>query len=250
MAGHSQFKNIMYRKGAQDAKRAREFTKLAREITVSAKLGQPDPAMNPRLRAAIAAARKASMPKDNIDRAIKKATGGDGADDYVEMRYEGYATGGVAVIVEALTDNRNRTASEVRSLFNKHGGALGETNSVSFMFDRVGEIVYPAATATADAMFEAALEAGAENVESDGDAHTITTSVDDFAAARDALEATFDSPDRSGLVWRPTTLSPVDADRAESVLKLIDALEDNDDVQKVFANFDISDEVMATLTAA
>ena len=250
MAGHSQFKNIMYRKGAQDAKRAKEFTKLAREITVSAKLGQPDPAMNPRLRAAIAAARKASMPKDNIDRAIKKATGGDGADDYAEMRYEGYATGGVAVIVEALTDNRNRTASEVRSLFNKHGGSLGETNSVSFMFDRVGEIVYPAATASADAMFEAALEAGAENVESDGEAHTITTSVDDFAAARDALETLFDSPDRSGLVWRPTTLSPLDADKAESVLKLIDALEDNDDVQKVFANFDLSEEVLASLTAA
>ena len=250
MAGHSQFKNIMYRKGAQDAKRAKEFTKLAREITVSAKLGQPDPAMNPRLRAAIAAARKASMPKDNIDRAIKKATGGDGADDYAEMRYEGYATGGVAVIVEALTDNRNRTASEVRSLFNKHGGSLGETNSVSFMFDRVGEIVYPAATASADAMFEAALEAGAANVESDGDAHTITTSVDDFAAARDALETLFDSPDRSGLVWRPTTLSPLDADKAESVLKLIDALEDNDDVQKVFANFDLSEEVLASLTAA
>ncbi len=250
MAGHSQFKNIMYRKGAQDAKRAKEFTKLAREITVSAKLGQPDPAMNPRLRAAIAAARKASMPKDNIDRAIKKATGGDGADDYAEMRYEGYATGGVAVIVEALTDNRNRTASEVRSLFNKHGGSLGETNSVSFMFDRVGEIVYPAAAASADAMFEAALEAGAENVESDGEAHTITTSVDDFAAARDALETLFDSPDRSGLVWRPTTLSPLDADKAESVLKLIDALEDNDDVQKVFANFDLSEEVLASLTAA
>ena len=250
MAGHSQFKNIMYRKGAQDARRAREFTKLAREITVSAKLGQPDPAMNPRLRAAIAAARKASMPKDNIDRAIKKATGGDGADDYAEMRYEGYATGGVAVIVEALTDNRNRTASEVRSLFNKHGGSLGETNSVSFMFDRVGEIVYPAAAASADAMFEAALEAGAENVESDGEAHTITTSVDDFAAARDALETLFDSPDRSGLVWRPTTLSPLDADKAESVLKLIDALEDNDDVQKVFANFDLSEEVLASLTAA
>ena len=250
MAGHSQFKNIMYRKGAQDAKRAKEFTKLAREITVSAKLGQPDPAMNPRLRAAIAAARKASMPKDNIDRAIKKATGGDGADDYAEMRYEGYATGGVAVIVEALTDNRNRTASEVRSLFNKHGGSLGETNSVSFMFDRVGEMVYPAAAASADAMFEAALEAGAENVESDGEAHTITTSVDDFAAARDALETLFDSPDRSGLVWRPTTLSPLDADKAESVLKLIDALEDNDDVQKVFANFDLSEEVLASLTAA
>ena len=250
MAGHSQFKNIMYRKGAQDAKRAKEFTKLAREITVSAKLGQPDPAMNPRLRAAIAAARKASMPKDNIDRAIKKATGGDGADDYAEMRYEGYATGGVAVIVEALTDNRNRTASEVRSLFNKHGGSLGETNSVSFMFDRVGEIVYPAAAASADAMFEAALEAGAENVESDGEAHTITTSVDDFAAARDALETLFDSPDRSGLVWRPTTLSPLDADKAESVLKLIDALEDNDDVQKVFANFDLSEEALASLTAA
>ena len=242
MAGHSQFKNIMYRKGAQDARRAKEFTKLAREITVSAKLGQPDPAMNPRLRAAIAAARKASMPKDNIDRAIKKATGGDGADDYAEMRYEGYATGGVAVIVEALTDNRNRTASEVRSLFNKHGGSLGETNSVSFMFDRVGEIVYPAAAASADAMFEAALEAGAANVESDGEAHTITTSVDDFAAARDALE--------TGLVWRPTTLSPLDADKAESVLKLIDALEDNDDVQKVFANFDLSEEVLASLTAA
>lgn len=250
MAGHSQFKNIMYRKGAQDAKRAKEFTKLAREITVSAKIGQPDPAMNPRLRAAIAAARKASMPKDNIERAIKKATGGDGAADYVEMRYEGYATGGVAIIVEALTDNRNRTASEVRALFNKHGGSMGETNSVSFMFDRVGEITYPAAAASADAMFEAALEAGADNVDSDDEAHIITTSVDDFAAARDALESQFDSPDQSGLVWRPTTLSPVDGDKAQSVLKLIDALDDNDDVQKVFANFDISEAVMASLTAA
>lgn len=250
MAGHSQFKNIMHRKGAQDAKRAKIFTKLIREIVVAAKSGIPEPDKNPRLRAALAAARQANMPKDNIDRAIKKATGAEGADDYVEMRYEGYGPSGVAVIVEALTDNRNRTAAEVRALFNKHGGSLGETNSVSFMFNRVGEIVFPAAVAGAEAMFEAALEAGAEDVESGAETHTVTCAPDDFSTVRDALEDRFGAPQSAHLAWRPTTGAPVGEDHAESVLKLLDALEDSDDVQRVFANFEFSDEVMARLTAA
>src|SRR5262245_2805569 len=195
MAGHSQFQNIMHRKGAQDAQRAKIFTKLQREFTISAKLGLPDPAMNPRLRAAIQAARKENMPKDNIERAIKRATGDGDDSDYVEIRYEGYGPAGIAVIVEALTDNRNRTAAEVRSIFTKHGGSLGETNSVSFMFNRVGELVFPAKAASADAVFEAALEAGADDVQSDDEAHTVTTTVEGFAAVRDALEEKFGAPD-------------------------------------------------------
>jgi YebC/PmpR family DNA-binding regulatory protein len=250
MAGHSQFKNIMHRKGAQDARRARQFAKLIREITVSAKQGLPDPAMNPRLRAAVIAANKANMPKDTVERAIKKAAGGGAGDDYAEVRYEGYGPNGVAVIVEALTDNRNRTAGDVRAAFAKHGGALGETNSVSFMFNRLGVIRYPAATASADAMLEAAVEAGAENVESTEDAHEITTAVDDFFAVRDALDQTFGSPDEAKLDWRPTTLVTLDEDRAAALLKMIDALDDNDDVQSVYANFDIPDSVMARLSAA
>ncbi|NBB82708.1 MAG: YebC/PmpR family DNA-binding transcriptional regulator [Alphaproteobacteria bacterium] len=249
MAGHSQFKNIMYRKGAQDAKRAKEFTKLGREIQISAKLGGPDPESNPRLRAAIAAAKKQSMPKDNIERAIKKATGGDDSGDFIEMRYEGYGPGGVAVIVEALTDNKNRTASEVRSIFSKHGGSLGETNSVAFNFRQVGEVVYPAGTASAEEMFEAALEAGAEDVASDAETHVVTSAPDDFSTVRDALEQRFGEADRAGLVWQPQNTSPVDEDKAQTVFKLIDALEDSDDVQKVFANFEISDEVLEKLTA-
>lgn len=249
MAGHSQFKNIMYRKGAQDAKRAKIFTKLAREITISAKLGMPDPAMNPRLRSAIAAARKESMPKDNIERAIKKATGGEGDADFVEMRYEGYGPAGVAVIVEALTDNRNRTAAEVRSIFNKFGGNLGETNSVSFMFERVGEITYPATAGDADTVFEAALEAGARDCETGTDGHIITTDPDEFSNVRDALEAALGEPEQAGLVWRPNSVTPIDEDQAQSMLNLMDALDDSDDVQRVSANFEISDEVLAKLTA-
>ncbi|OWJ64410.1 YebC/PmpR family DNA-binding transcriptional regulator [Inquilinus limosus] len=249
MAGHSQFKNIMHRKGAQDAKRAKIFTKLQREITVSAKLGLPDPAMNPRLRAAIQAARKENMPKDNIDRAIKRATGDGNDSDYVEIRYEGYGPAGIAVIVEALTDNRNRTAADVRSIFAKHGGSLGETNSVSFMFNRVGELVFPVKAASADAMFEAALEAGADDVQSDDETHTVTTTVEGFAAVRDALEETFGAPDSSGLVWRPLNSVALNEEQAASLLKLLDTLEDSDDVQRVSANFEIPDDVMARLTA-
>jgi YebC/PmpR family DNA-binding regulatory protein len=249
MAGHSQFKNIMHRKGAQDAKRGKIFTKLQREITISAKLGLPDPAMNPRLRAAIQAARKENMPKDNIERAIKRATGDGDDNDYVEIRYEGYGPAGIAVIVEALTDNRNRTAAEVRSIFTKHGGSLGETNSVSFMFNRVGELVFPAKAASADAVFEAALEAGADDVQSDDESHTVTTSVEGFAAVRDALEEKFGAPDSSGLVWRPLNSVALDEEQAASLLKLLDTLEDNDDVQRVSANFEIPDEIMARLTA-
>ena len=249
MAGHSQFKNIMHRKGAQDAKRGKIFTKLQREITISAKLGLPDPAMNPRLRAAIQAARKENMPKDNIDRAIKRATGGGDDSDYVEIRYEGYGPAGIAVIVEALTDNRNRTAAEVRSTFAKHGGSLGETNSVSFMFNRIGEIVFPAKAASADAVFEAALEAGADDVQSDDESHTVTTSIEGYAGARDALEEKFGAPDSAGLVWRPLNTVAVNEEQGASLLKLLDTLEDNDDVQRVSANFEIPDEIMARLTA-
>jgi YebC/PmpR family DNA-binding regulatory protein len=249
MAGHSQFKNIMHRKGAQDAKRGKIFTKLQREITISAKLGLPDPAMNPRLRAAIQAARKENMPKDNIDRAIKRATGGGDDSDYVEIRYEGYGPAGIAVIVEALTDNRNRTAAEVRSTFVKHGGSLGETNSVSFMFNRIGELVFPAKAASADAVFEAALEAGADDVQSDDETHTVTTSVEGFAGVRDALEEKFGAPDSAGLVWRPLNTIAVNEEQGAALLKLLDTLDDNDDVQRVSANFEIPDDIMARLTA-
>ena len=249
MAGHSQFKNIMHRKGAQDARRARQFAKLIREITVSARTGLPDPAANPRLRTAIAEARVANMPRDTIERAVKKATGATGGEDYVDVRYEGYGPAGVAVIVEALTDNRNRTASDVRAAFNKHGGALGETNSVSFMFTRLGVIGYPAAVATADAMLEAAIDAGADNAESGPEGHEITCAPDDWMAVRDALEARFGPPASAKLDWRPSTSVTLDEDRAISLLKLIDALEDNDDVQNVYANFEIPDAVMQSLSA-
>mgnify|MGYP001143776841 CR=1 FL=1 len=251
MAGHSQFKNIMHRKGAQDAKRAKQFAKLAREVLVAAKSGLPDPAMNPRLRTAIAAARAANMPKDRIDRAIKQATasGGD-ATNYEEIRYEGYGPGGVALIVEALTDNRNRTASEIRSAFNKYGGSLGETGSVGFMFNRVGEIAYPASVASDEAMFEAALEAGASDVESAADSHTVTCDPASFNDVRDALEAKFGAPERAGLVWKPVTTTPVDEDTARTLMKLIDVLDDNDDVQTVSANFEIDEQVMERLSAA
>ncbi|MFM2045557.1 MAG: hypothetical protein RLY86_4133 [Pseudomonadota bacterium] len=248
MAGHSQFKNIMHRKGAQDAKRAKKFNKLAREITVAVKSGLPDPAANPRLRAAITAARAENMPKDRIDRAVKQGIpGGDDA-VYEEVRYEGYGPGGVALIVEALTDNRNRTASDIRTAFSKNGGTLGETNSVSFMFNRVGQIAYPAAIASADAMLEAAIEAGAEDVQSDEDGHTVLTAVDDLGTVRDALEAKFGAPAGAKLTWQPQTLVPVTAeDAAQTLLKLIDVLDDNDDVQTVLGNFDIPADLIEKL---
>ena len=249
MAGHSQFKNIMHRKGAQDARRARQFAKLIREITVSAKTGLPDPAANPRLRAAVQAARVANMPKDTVDRAIKKAVGAGAGVDYVEVRYEGYGPAGVAIIVEALTDNRNRTASDIRSAFSKGGGALGETNSVSFMFARLGAVVYPASAGSADDMLEAAIEAGADNVESDATSHEVTCAIEEFFAVRDALEQRFGAPESAKLDWRPNMTVTLDAEKATSVLKLIDTLEDNDDVQNVYANFDVPEDVMATLSA-
>ena len=249
MAGHSQFKNIMHRKGAQDARRARQFAKLIREITVSARQGLPDPNSNPRLRAAVIAARQANMPKDTVDRAIKKATGAGQGDDYAEVRYEGYGPGGVAVIVEALTDNRNRTASDLRTAFSKYGGALGETNSVAFLFNRLGVIRYPVAAASADDMLEAAIEAGAENAESDDEAHEITSTVEGFFALRDALEQRFGAPEQARLDWRPTTTVTLDEERAAQLLKLLDVLDELDDVQNVTANFDIPDAVMQKLSA-
>lgn len=245
MAGHSKFKNIMHRKGAQDKKRAKVFTRLIKELAVAAR-GGTDPDANPRLRTALAAARGANMPKDNIDRVLKKAEGGDG-DSYDEMRYEGYGPGGVALIVEALTDNRNRTASEVRATFNKFGGNLGETGSVNFMFDRVGQILYPASAGDADTVFEAALEAGADNVESDENGHEITTTPDDFNAVREVLEGDFGTPEEAGLAWKPQNTTPVNEDQAQTLLKLLDALDDLDDVQSVASNFDIPDEIMAQL---
>jgi len=250
MAGHSQFKNIMHRKGAQDAKRAKVFTKIIRELTVSARAGLPDPAANPRLRAAVQAARAANMPRDTIDRAIKRGAGGDDGAIYEEVRYEGYGPGSVAVIVEALTDNRNRTASEIRSAFAKNGGALGETNSVSFMFDRIGAIRYPASAASTEAMFEAALEAGADNVESTEDGHEITSAPDDLGAVREVLEGKFGTPEHARLDWRPQTSVPVTAEETvKTLLKLLETLEDNDDVQRVQANFEIADDVIERLGA-
>jgi YebC/PmpR family DNA-binding regulatory protein len=237
----------MHRKGAQDKKRSAQFSKLSREITVAAKMGMPDPDMNPRLRAAVNAAKAQSMPKDNIQRAIDKASKGD-AENYEEIRYEGYGPGGVALIVEALTDNRNRTAPEIRTAFAKAGGALGETNSVSFMFQRLGVLTYPLKTASGDAIFEVAAEAGAENVESNDEEHEVTTTVENFSAARDALEAKFGPATNAALEWRPvTTASPTD-EQAESLLRLIDVLEDNDDVQSVAANAEFSDELTQRLT--
>jgi len=250
MAGHSKFKNIMYRKGAQDKKRSKIFSKLSREITVAAKMGGDDVNSNPRLRLAISAARGQSMPKDNIERAIAKATGGD-AENYDEMRYEGYASGGVGIIVEALTDNRNRTASDVRTIFGKAGGNMGESGSVGFMFDRVGEIIYPADAADADAMFEAALEAGAEEVESDEDSHAIYTDAADLHAVVSALTDALGGkePESANLIWKPKEPIVLDKDGAEKVMRLIEALEDNDDVQTVFGNYDIPADVLAALDA-
>jgi YebC/PmpR family DNA-binding regulatory protein len=248
MAGHSQFKNIMHRKGRQDAAKSKLFGKLAREITVSAKVGIPDPEMNPRLRAAVIAARAENMPKDNIERAIKKASGGD-AESYEEIRYEGYGPGGVAVIVEVLTDNRNRTAGEVRATFTKSGGNLAETGAVSFMFDRVGVIEYDAAAAGADAMFEAALEAGADDVVSGETGHEIYAAPDRFVAVSKALEAKFGEPRRAALVWRPQNTVAVSDEHGEKLLKLIESLNEHDDVQNVYANFEVSDGLMQRMSA-
>ncbi len=248
MAGHSKFKNIMHRKGAQDKKRSKIFSKLSREITVAAKMGGEDIDSNPRLRLAVATARSQSMPKDNIERAIAKASGGD-AENYDEMRYEGYASGGVGIIVEALTDNRNRTASDVRTIFGKAGGNMGESGSVGFMFDRVGEIIYPADVADADAMFEAALEAGADEVESDEDGHAVYTDAADLHAVVAALTEALGGkePESAKLIFKPKEPMVLDKDGAEKVMRLIEALEDNDDVQTVFGNYDIPDDVLAEL---
>jgi len=250
MAGHSQFKNIMFRKNKQDAQRSKLFSKLSREITVSAKLGLPDPAHNPRLRVAILAAKAQSMSKDVIDRAIKKSLGGD-AENYEEVRYEGYGPGGIAIIVEALTDNRNRTASDVRAAFSKYGGAMGENGSVSFMFSRVGSIVYPGSIGDADAMLEAAIEVGAEESISSSEGHEFLCRVEDFAAVRDALEAKLGPPQSAKIIWRPGNIVPVHDDEAgETLTKLLDVLEDHDDVQNVYANYELSDALMEKLSAA
>jgi len=249
MAGHSQFKNIMHRKGRQDAVKAKMFSKLAREITVAAKMGTPDPDMNPRLRLAVIAARAQSMPKDNIQRAINKASGGD-AENYDEVRYEGYGPGGVALIVEALTDNRNRTASNVRAAFTKAGGALGETNSVSFMWDRVGEIVYPASVGDAEKVMDAAIEAGADDVQSEEEGHTILCAFENIGDVSKALEAALGEAESVKTIWKPQNNIPVDEERAQSILKLVSVLEDDDDVQNVYANFEVDDETLAKLSAA
>ncbi|MGL6182685.1 MAG: YebC/PmpR family DNA-binding transcriptional regulator [Aestuariivirga sp.] len=246
MAGHSQFKNIMHRKGKQDKMRSKIFSKLSREITVAAKAGLPDPTANARLRLAIQNARAENLPKDNIERAIKKAQGGD-AESYDSVRYEGYGPGGVAVIVEALTDNRNRTASNVRALFTKYGGNLGESGSVAFMFSRVGEILYPVAKASADAMLEAAIDAGADDAASDESGHTITCAFESIGEVSSALAAKFGDAESVKVVWKPQTLTPVDQEKAESLMKLVDGLDEDDDVQAVFSNADISDEIMAKL---
>ena len=247
MAGHSQFKNIMHRKGKQDKVRSKVFGKLAREITVAAKLGQPDPAFNPRLRAAIIAARAENMPKDNIERAVKKATGAD-SENFDDMRYEGYGPGGVAVIVEALTDNHNRTAGEVRSIFTKSGGNLGTTGSVSFMFDHVGVVEYDAKAASADSMLEAAIEAGADDVTSSEDGHAIFTTPETLRDVAKALEATYGEARKAALIWKPQNTVMLSDEVGEKVLKLIEALDEDDDVQNVFANFEVSDALMAKMS--
>ncbi len=252
MAGHSQFKNIMHRKGRQDAQRGKIFTKVIREITTAARLGSADPGANPRLRAALIAARDANMTRDTIDRAIKRGSGNDADANYDEVRYEGYGPGGVAVIVEALTNNRNRTAGEVRSIFAKHGGNLGETNSVAFMFDRMGEFRFPLKLGSADQVLEKAIEAGAEDVvsgEGEGGAHEIYSAQDSFTAVREALEKSLGQPSSAKLMWRPKTTTPVEGETAKKLLDLIAALDDNDDVQNVYANFELSDDALAKFAA-
>ena len=249
MAGHSKFKNIQFRKGAQDKKRSKLFSKLGREITAAAKMGMPDPTMNPRLRTAVAAARAVNMPKDNIERAIKKSLEAGGA-NYEDMRYEGFGAGGVGVIVEALTDNRNRTASEVRSIFTKFGGNLGETGAVSFNFDRLGAIEFDAAKATADEMLEAAIEAGADDCESSEEGHVVYCNPDQLHQVAKVLEARFGEPRSVQIMWRAKTEVPIDEETGQKLLRMIDALEEFDDVQQVYANFDVAEDVLRRLTAA
>jgi YebC/PmpR family DNA-binding regulatory protein len=246
MAGHSKWANIQHRKGRQDAVRSKQFSKFSKEITVAAKMGDPDPDKNPRLRLAVKEARSNSMPRDNIERAIKKAVGGE-AENYEEVRYEGYGPNGIAIIVEAMTDNRNRTASNIRSTFTKRGGNLGETGSVAFMFDRKGQIVYPPEAGSEDDVMMAALEAGAEDVESGEDGHVIWTADSDLGEVSAALEPLLGEAEHTKLVWRPQTTTEVELETAQSLMRLIEALEDDDDVQSVTANFEISDEVMAQL---
>jgi YebC/PmpR family DNA-binding regulatory protein len=248
MAGHSQFKNIMHRKGAADVRRSKLFSKLAREITVAAKLGTPDPAMNARLRLAMLNARAENMPKDNIERAVKKAMGADG-ESYETIRYEGYGPGGVAMIVEALTDNRNRTAGAVRSYLSKNGGALGESGSVAFMFDRVGQIVYKPEAGSVDKILEAAIDAGADDVQSGSDGHVITTTFADLNDVAKSLETALGEAETVKSVWKPQTTTSLDEEKAATMLKLIAALDEDDDVQEVYANYEIPDAVMAKLTA-
>jgi YebC/PmpR family DNA-binding regulatory protein len=248
MAGHSQFKNIMHRKGRQDKARSKLFGKLAREITVSAKLGLPDPAFNPRLRAAVLAARAENMPKDNIERAIKKSQGA-GTENYDEIRYEGYGPGGVAVIVEALTDNRNRTAGEVRAIFSKNGGNLAESGAVSFMFNHIGVVEYDAKSASADAILEAAIEAGAEDVVSNEDGHQVITTPQTLNDVTKSLEARFGEPRKSSMIWKPQNTVALDDEAGEKVLKLIESLDDSDDVQNVYANFEVSDALVAKMSS-
>ncbi len=249
MAGHSQFKNIMHRKGKQDAIRSKLFSKLAREVTVAARSGLPDPEKNSRLRLAVQNARAENMPKDNIERAIKKAAGGD-ADTYEAIRYEGYGPGGAAIIVEALSDNRNRTASVVRSLFTKYGGNLGESGSVAFMFDRAGEIAYPLKAGSGDAILEAAIDAGADDAQSGDEGHIIICAFEDIGDVSAKLAEKLGEAETIKAVWKPKTMTPVDEEGAESLMKLVSALEEDDDVQNVFANFEVSDEVLRKLTAA
>jgi YebC/PmpR family DNA-binding regulatory protein len=249
MAGHSQFKNIMHRKGRQDAARAKLFAKLAREITTAARTGLPDPDMNPRLRLAVRAARAESMPKDNIERAIKKASGAD-TENYETIRYEGYGPGGVAIIAEALTNNRNRTGGAVRAVFTKHGGNLGATGAVAHMFAHMGEIVYPASAASADAMLEAAIDVGADDVASDASSHVVTCAFESLAAVSGALEVKLGEPASVKALWKPMQTTSVDEEKAASILKLIAGLDEDDDVQNVYSNFEVSDAVLAKLTAA
>ncbi|MEM7620459.1 MAG: YebC/PmpR family DNA-binding transcriptional regulator [Pseudomonadota bacterium] len=248
MAGHSKFKNIMHRKGAQDKKRSKIFSKLSKEITVAAKMGTPDPDMNPRLRTAIVAARAQNMPKDNIERAIKKSQS-DG-ENYEEVRYEGFGTGGIGVIVEALTDNRNRTAGEVRATFSKHGGNLGETGAVSFMFDRVGEVQFKADVASADDIFEAALEAGADDCESSEDGHTLYCDAETLHDVARTLEEKFGEPQSANIIWKPQNTLEVDDEKGEKIIKMLESLEDSDDVQNVYANFEVSDTLMQKLESS
>ena len=245
MAGHSKFKNIQFRKDRQDGLRSKLFSKLSRDITLAAKGGLPDPAANSRLRLAIANAKAESMPKDNIDRAIKKAQGGD-ADTYEEIRYEGFGPGGAGLIVEVLTDNRNRAAANVRTHFGKNGGNMGDTGSVAFMFDRMGEIVYPLSAGTEEGMLDAAIEAGAQDAETDEDGHIIRTAFEDLGAVIEALEASLGPAKSTAIVWKPKTVTPVGSDEAATLFKLIDALDDDDDVQMVYTNADFTDEQLAS----